>query len=247
MSKRLSAVLAAAIAVCLFAPGVALARDTVKITGLKSAYTVGHGHGLTDSGKVVTHPNASDWSVHGRVQLQRLVDGSWTTVDKIEPSESGAFKFTLHKAAAGSYRVRFPGCEHYDAKNRNFVIKYSPKLSIGALSIWRGYRTDYLANRWLMLQARVTSKLPARYLKTGELTFRSYASTDNVTFHQIFVSPNGTSFGGSNEITMAPLPVLDWAGLSGGDIRSYKVRVYWSGNASTVRGSVLSKAFEAYL
>ena len=245
MSKRLSAVFVAAIVLCLFAPGAALARGTVRLTGLDSGYTIVRGNNLTDWGQVVGNRNAADWSDHGAVQLQHRDDGKWKTISKIAPSKSGAFKFTLHKVAAGSYRVLFPGCEHYKASNRDFVVKYSPQLTMGALSMWSDVRASNIGRLWFALQARVASGLPAKYLTRGVLTYRSFASTDGVNFFPQIVDPaSGISFGGSNSINMAPLLVRDTNTLEVDFIRSFKIQVYWSGNAYTAPGSVLSSAYE---
>ncbi|NTU70778.1 MAG: hypothetical protein HGB10_03025 [Coriobacteriia bacterium] len=245
MKKRVSLVFALALLLCLALPVAALALGTVSVTGIASTHTLSKGAALAETGKLVGDPSASNWDRHVKVRVQRLVGDEWVTLKSVVPSPNGTFKFSLAAPVPGSYRVRFPGCEHYAAKNRNFKLKWDPALSISTPSFYPGTMLFARGFYWFNLQAHIESTVPAKYLKTGSLALRSYASTDGVTFTQVYTSPNGTTFRGSNEITAAPIPVPETDPADGMTVyRYFRVRATWSGNGYTGSDTVLSPTFD---
>ncbi|NTU70641.1 MAG: hypothetical protein HGB10_02300 [Coriobacteriia bacterium] len=245
MRKRTFAAFAVAVVVCAALPSVAMAKEAVKLNGFASTHTVIRGNNLRELGTITSDPNAAHWNRHSVVRVQRKLDGVWRTLVRVRPTEKGNISFALTKPKAGSYRLWYPGCDHYRSKTREFTIKirdtkYDPKLAVGAPSFFRILQPTAL--NWMMLQAPVTSGVSADKLVGGYLLTRSYGSTNGVDYYETYALENPFSFGGSNAVTVAPVPVNPWNGDTYVMYTHFKVRVNWSGNAFTKSASVLSTA-----
>jgi hypothetical protein len=238
MRKRLLVVLGLTLLVCLLVPSLAVARGTTKITDVNTAYTVVKGGNLRVSGKVVGSPNATNWNRHPRLKVQRLIRGSWRTVAYVHPKAGGSFSARLKKPTAGSYRILFPGCEHYRSRAQRFSVKYDPLLSIGTpvqTGMIRPLNVDYDS----VVAVTVRSALPARDLLGGYLTIRTWASMDGVTYDLVGTVANPVAFGRANSVVVGNIVVP--RDRADGEVYEYcKIEAVYSGGSYTSPATVMS-------
>ena len=245
MVRRYAGLFGAVVALCLIMSGVAMAKGTVGFTGVKATYTVVRGYGLGVTGKVVGSTPVYDWNYHAPIKLDRYVGGHWNVLTSVLPKPDGTFTFSLFKPATGTYRVRFPGCEHFCENSRSFVIKYNPQISVQARAISVYDIVERDLNAQVEIGAVVTSMLPASYLKTGYLTMRCFGTTETTPtaagYKLVSTMPSRYSFGGG---WVARILVYAPFRQSGDHIyKWYKVQTMWSGNGLTTPVTVLSSPF----
>jgi hypothetical protein len=68
-----------------------------------------------------------------KIQLQRLVSGSWRTVETKKPSSSGAYSFSVKPSSTGSrsYRVRIPATDRHLSvtSSTKKIVRYAAKIT----------------------------------------------------------------------------------------------------------------------
>jgi len=246
MVRRYAGLFGAVVALCLIMSGVAMAKGTVGFTGVKATYTVVKGTGLIVTGKVVGSTPVYDWNYHAPIKLDRYVGGHWNVLTSVLPKPDGTFTFSLFKPATGTYRVRFPGCEHFCENSRKFVIKYNPQLSVTGSALSFIDRVVGSADPMVIIGATVISRLPASYLQTGYMTVRTFGTTETTptaaAYKLLTTMPSRYSFAGFAQTRIVPIyaPFAD----SGDHIyRWFKVQLMWSGSGVTTPVTIISSGF----
>jgi hypothetical protein len=261
MTKR---VIGAVLLVCCMAlalPGMALASlPHPKISGVHSVYVVNKGHNLTVTGLVTGKKSTKHWDEHAPFEVEKRVKGRWVDLMIFRPKSGGSFKFTLNRPPAGTYRVRYDGCEHYSFANDVFrikggtdgpikVVKLDPALTVDGVQLVRRQPTSrQLAVTsevpTMALSATIHTGLPAEAMIGNHLTITALASLTGATYTVVWTNPAVTGFGGSTDITVSPIVVPQLDG-DGHWYNYFKVRADWGGNDYTNAGSATSNPWGA--
>jgi hypothetical protein len=259
VTKRLWLVAVLVACAVLLLPSIALAKDKLTIRGVGGVYVVAKGSSFKLTGSLKGNAHTKHWDQHVPLGLEKRVNGRWIDIAVVRPAKGGGFAFPMRRPSSGVYRVRYHGCNHYQAASRQFRIKggtagptvpmkLDPKISVDRVMLFGPPMTTRSVDG-LPFQAHISTGQSAEAMAGDHLRVSALASISGATYTPVGsnLAPAyiaSTNFGGSTEITVGPIFAAR-QDADGTPYNYYKIQADWDGNEYTNAGSATSEVWNA--